>query len=339
MSSFAVRVEPLGRSITVRDDQSVLDAALGAGLNLLHSCKAGHCGSCRAWLRSGSIAYPMAAERAWPNGVPPGLTAEEARAGRVLLCQARPLGDLVVEQEPMSRTVPIEIRRLPCRIERRVLLAPDVMQLFLRVPAAEPLDFLSGQYLDVLLDGERRRSFSIASPPHDARPLELHVRRAPQGGFTSRLFDELADGALLRIEGPIGQFVYVPGTAPLLFIAGGTGFAPLKSMLRHALEIEATQRPIHFYWGGRAPADIYEADWMRDVERRHPNVSFTPVLSEGEHAHWVHEVAARDRADLAQHEVYVAGPPALVEAVRASYPPLGVPAGHIRFDSFDYAPR
>src|SRR6267154_2094645 len=177
---YKVLIEPHGRRITVAADRSVLEGALAAGLNLPHSCKSGHCASCRARLRAGDIEYP--------NGIPVGLTAQEAQAGNVLLCQARARSDLIVEARLIRNVAEIDIKTLPCRIARLTPLAPDVMQVLLRLPAVERLRFHPGQYLDVLLDGGRRRSFSIASPPHDSDVLELHVRRVSGGGFTERLF-------------------------------------------------------------------------------------------------------------------------------------------------------
>ena len=352
MTTYSVRIEPLGRTILADAARPVLEAALAAGINLPHSCKSGHCTSCRAQLRAGVIAYPG-------DRRPAGLMASEAAAGRVLLCQARARSDLVVEVRPLlsagagigaEADAAIEIRRLPCRIDAKRLLAPDVMQVLLRLPAADPLPFQPGQYLDVLLEGGRRRSFSIASPPHDAARLELHVRRAPGSGFSSAVFEAMPVGTLLKIEGPIGQFVYAPSSAPLLLIAGGTGFAPIKGILRHVLEVERTTRPVHVYWGARAVADVYEHALVSGWARAHSNLHYVPVLSDpgvpaietrpSWREGWVHEAAADDLdAPLAVHDIYVAGPPGLVEAVRASYPARGVDATRIRFDSFDYAPR
>jgi CDP-4-dehydro-6-deoxyglucose reductase len=336
--SFRIRLEPHARELTATADESLLDAALAAGLNLPHSCKSGHCTSCRATLRAGEIFYP--------HGLPLGLTQAESDAGRVLLCQARARSELVVEVRMVARAGDVEIRRLPCRIERRTLLAPDVLQLHLRPPAAEPLPFQPGQYLDILLEQGRRRSFSIASPPHDAGLLELHVRRAPGTGFTANLFDAAPVGTLLRIEGPIGQFIYAPSAAPLLLVAGGTGFAPLKSILRHVLEVEQAARPVHFYWGARTAADAYEDDWLLELCARHPQLAYTAVLSEQQHATrphqrtgWVHDVVARECPDIASADAYVAGPPGLVEALQRQYVGLGLDPARIRFDSFDYAPR
>ncbi|MBS0367327.1 MAG: 2Fe-2S iron-sulfur cluster binding domain-containing protein [Proteobacteria bacterium] len=341
-----MRIEPHGRTLRVTPDEPLLAAALAAGLNLPHSCKSGHCGSCRARLRHGTIVYPALAAGA----VPLGLTAAEAAQGNILLCQARATSDLVVEARLIARVSDVEIKTLPCRIARLTPLAADVMQVVLRLPAVERLNFQAGQYLDVLLEGGRRRSFSIASPPHDSETLELHVRRVAGGGFTQRFFGGTAQapafkvGSLLRIEGPVGQFVWREGEAPVLMVAGGTGFAPLKSMLRHLLERGAA-RPVHLYWGARHTADLYEDETVRTWVRHHPQLRYSAVLSEAsaaEGAHhrtgWVHEAVLADYPDLSGFEVYAAGPPAMIEALRRHFPPAGLDPARLYFDSFDYAP-
>jgi CDP-4-dehydro-6-deoxyglucose reductase len=340
----SVRIEPQGRTLKVGARQPLLEAALDAGLNLPHSCKSGHCGSCRARLLQGEIRYP--------GQRPLGLTAEEAQQGFVLLCQARAASDVTVEARLIASVADVEIKTLPCRIERLVPLAADVMQVWLRLPSVERLPFHAGQYLDVLLEGGRRRSFSIASPPHDAQLIELHVRRVSGGGFTERLFGgedgsagaPLAAGSLLRIEGPLGQFVYRAGAGPLVMVAGGTGFAPLKSILRHVLET-GIRRPIHLYWGARHQQDLYEEERVLEWLGRFAQLTYTAVLSEAtriEATHqrtgWVHEAVLADHPSLAGTEVYAAGPPAMIEALRASFPRHGLEPGRLYFDSFDYAP-
>jgi CDP-4-dehydro-6-deoxyglucose reductase, E3 len=332
---FKVLVEPHGRQIAVPGDRSVLDGALAAGLNLPHSCKSGHCASCRARLRTGNVEYP--------HGPPVGLTRSEAEAGNILLCQARARSDLVVEARLIASVSEVDIKTLPCRIARVAQLAPDVMQVFLRLPAVETLRFHPGQYLDILLEEGARRSFSIASPPHDSELLELHVRRVANGKFTEHLFNASPVGSLLRLEGPIGQFVYREGPQPLLMVAGGTGFAPLKSMLRHVLE-GGIERPIHLYWGARQRHDLYEEELVLRWVQRYPHLRFTAVLSEAtevaaphQRLGWVHETVLGDHTSLAPFDVYAAGPPALIEAIRATFPKQGVQEGHLFFDSFDYA--
>jgi len=279
-------------------------------------------------LRIGQVEYP--------NGLPLGVTAEEAAAGKILLCQARARSDLVVQARLIASVTDVEIKTLPCRIARVVPLAPDVMQVFLRLPVVERLEFHPGQYLDILLDKGRRRSFSIASPPHDSDLIELHVRRVPGGGFTDGLWSSTGVGSLLRIEGPIGQFVYREGSAPMLMIAGGTGFAPLKSMLRHVLE-RGIDRSIHLYWGARQGQDLYEEALVREWIQRYPQLRFTAVLSEATgtdyRAGWVHEAVLADYPNIESFDVYAAGPPAMIEAIKATFPRQD----RLYFDSFDYA--
>lgn len=325
---------PSGREFEARVDEPVLGAALRQHLNLPHSCKGGSCGTCRVRLLSGRIAYP--------HGRPPGISADEETDGFALICQARALDDLVIETREIRYVTDVEIRSLPCRIQRMQRLAPDVMGLWLRLPAVEPFAWQAGQYVDVMLPGERRRSFSLANPPHDSALLELHVRRAPGGAFSEQVFTTLAEGALLRIEGPLGQFIYRPGERPLLLVGGGTGYAPLKAILRQVLESEG-RRDVTLFWGARTRADLYDEPWLRTLAGKHPRFRYFPVLSEqrDEPAYesgFVHEAVVRRVAGLAGFDIYAAGPPAMIDAVRAALPPRGADPARIFFDSFDYAP-
>jgi CDP-4-dehydro-6-deoxyglucose reductase len=270
---------------------------------------------------------------------------EEERAGFGLLCQARADTDLVIEARAIFRASEAPIKSLPCRVERMQLLAADVMAMFLRMPAVEPLVFQPGQYIDVMLPGGRRRSFSIASPPHDSTLIEIHVRRVTGGEFTESVFTTMKPKALLRIEGPIGQFIYREVIdRPAIMIAGGTGFAPLKSMLRHALEL-GSKRSFHFYWGARRPTDLYEQTLVEEWTRRYSNLEYRPVLSHAEATDrwtggtgWVHEAVLAEEKSLAGATVYASGPPAMVDAIRRDFPPAGLPTDELKFDSFDYAP-
>ncbi len=219
-----VSVPKYKRSFEAAPDQSLLDAALDASLNLPHSCKSGNCGACRARLLTGEINYP--------NGRPLGLSDPEVAEGLVLMCQARALTDVAIETFDVATPDEIIIKRLPARIERALPLSHDVMGLYLQLPAAEEFHFEAGQYIDIMLSGGRRRSFSIASPPHESRLLELHVRRVAGGEFSEQLFHG-ARSTLLAIEGPLGQFTYRGGrdAAPMLLVGGGTGLAPLISII------------------------------------------------------------------------------------------------------------
>lgn len=319
-----VQVLPSRRHFEARADEPVLTAALRQHLNLPHSCKGGSCGTCRVRVLSGTVAYP--------NGRPAGIDAAEAAAGFALICQARAQGDLVIETREIRHVTDVEIRELPARVERMERLAPEVMGLWLRLPAIEPFSWQAGQYIDVMLPGERRRSFSLANPPHDAAFLQLHVRHAPGGAFSGQVFSSMKPGALLHIEGPLGQFVYREAAEPLLLIGGGTGYAPLKAILRAVLERSAP-REVALYWGARTQADLYDDAWLRELATRHAHFRYVPVTDE-----FVHDAVLKTAGRLGGRDIYAAGPPPMVDAVRATLPAAGAEPARIFFDSFDQAP-
>lgn len=329
-----IRVQPSGKEFAARAEEPVLTAALREHFNLPHSCKGGSCGTCRVRVIRGSYRYPL--------GRPLGISEAEEAAGHALICQAHALEDMVIEIREIRHVTDVEIRELPCRVERMQRLAADVMGLWLRLPAVEPFTWQCGQYVDVMLPGERRRSFSLANPPHDSALLELHVRRAPGGAFSEQVFSELKPVSLLRIEGPLGQFIYRPGDRPVLLIGGGTGYAPLKAMIREIVET-AARRDILLFWGARTKHDLYEDSWLRALASKHPRFRYVPVLSEQpngtEYEHGlVHEAVLRRVAGLAGYDIYAAGPPAMIDAVRVTLPTRGADPERIYFDSFDYAP-
>lgn len=319
-----VRLLPSNREFEAAADEAVLTAALRQHLNLPHSCKGGSCGTCRVRLVSGHIAYP--------HGRPAGIDAAEGAAGYALICQARALENLVIETREIRHVTDVEIRELPARVARMQRLAPDVMGLWLRLPAIEPFTWQAGQYVDVMLPGERRRSFSLANPPHDAALLELHIRRTPGGAFSDQVFGGMKEGCLLRIEGPLGQFVLRPGSRPLLAIGGGTGYAPLKAILRAVLA-SGSRREVMLFWGARTAEDLYEDAWLRELAAKHEHFHYRGVVSG-----LVHQAVLRAVAGLAGFDVYAAGPPAMIDAVRHELPRHGADPARIFFDSFDRAP-
>jgi len=316
-------------------ERSVLDAALQAGMNLPHSCRGGNCGACRARLLGGTVRYP--------NGAPLGLSDAEVKAGFILLCQARALEDLSIDIAQISSPELATIKRLPARIERIETLAHDVLGVYLRLPAAETFHFEPGQYLDVLLPDGRRRSFSIASPPHDARPLELHVRRVVGGAWTEPLFADPGRQRVLAFEGPLGRFVYRSDTrAPMLLVGGGTGLAPLKSILRHVID-NALERDMILYWGVRSERDLYAHEELTRLAARAANFEYRAVLSEAGDGWngrrgWVHEAIVADFDSLSGHDIYASGPPAMIAAILREFPVRGARVERLFYDSFDYAP-
>jgi CDP-4-dehydro-6-deoxyglucose reductase, E3 len=334
----SVRLHPGGERFEVLDDESVLAAGLRAGLHLPHSCRGGSCGACEAKILAGTLHYP--------NGFPPGITAEEARSGRALLCQARARSDLVLEARALAVPEEVRIRRLPCRVESRKLLCHDVMRLVVKLPTLEPFVFLAGQYVDFLLADGRRRSFSMANPPQECERLELHIRKVTGGNFTSQVFDELGERTLLRLEGPLGGFwLREDSDRPIVMIAGGTGYAPIKSMLRH-LAHQGGNRRVHFFWGVRRPRDLYEGEQVAQWAREHDWLRFTAVMSEPSPADdwqgrrgWVHEAVLEDYPSLKEVDVYAAGPPPMIAVIQELFPAHGLAKGRLFFDSFEFATR
>jgi CDP-4-dehydro-6-deoxyglucose reductase, E3 len=333
-----VRLHPGGESFDVLAGESVLAGGLRAGLHLPHSCRGGSCGACEARILSGRLEYP--------NGFPPGLTEAEAQGGRALLCQARACSDLVLEARALAVPEEVRIRRLPCRVEARELLSHDVMRLIVKLPSLEPFVFLAGQYVDFLLEDGRRRSYSMANPPEEPERLELHVRRVAGGGFTGQVFEQLGDRSLLRLEGPLGGFwLREDSDRPMVMVAGGTGYAPIKSMLRH-LQQAGARRPVDFYWGVRRPRDLYEGALVARWADAHDWLRFIPVMSEAlpeddwaGRRGWVHEAVLQDYPSLAGVDVYAAGPPPMIAVIQELFPAQGLPLGRLYFDSFEFATR
>jgi CDP-4-dehydro-6-deoxyglucose reductase len=335
--SFTVTLTSTGRSFPVAEDQTVLEAAIADGVHLPYACRGGSCGSCMAKVIRGEIAYR-------DEMPPPGLTDEMLSKGEALLCVGRACSDLEIDAQEISRADQVVTRRLPARVERLDRLCDDVMALYIRLPAVERLQFLAGQYLDVFLDDGRRRSFSIANAPHDDELIELHVRLVEGGTFSSAVFDSMQEKSLLRIEAPLGSF-FVQGevTRPMIMVAGGTGFAPIKSIIEDQLHAGLTQS-IDLYWGVRTESDLYMADRVQGWIASDSGVRFTPVLSQAETAGttrvgMVHEAVLADHADLSGFDVYAAGPPAMIEVIREAFPKQGLPDSQLFYDSFEFAPR
>lgn len=313
-----ISLQPGNHQFDAEAGQTVLEAALGAGLLLPHSCRDGACGACKGKVLEGEVVHGPHSEGALPE-------AERAE-GYALFCCAQPISDLVIEARNVSRADDIPVRKLPCRVQRLQRLADDVMLIDLKLPASEAFKFRAGQYIDILLADGARRSFSIANAPHDAGHLELHVRRIDGGRFTRHVFEAMKEKEILRFEGPLGSFWLREDSArPIVMVAGGTGFAPIKGLIEHALHI-GLQRPITLYWGARDRAGLYLDALARDWEGRLPGFRYIPVLSdEKPDDAWtgrrglVHQAVLDDFADLSTHEIYACGAPAMIDAARSSF--------------------
>ena len=324
-----------GKRFDVEAQESVLDAARRVGLALPYSCLSGVCGSCKATLISGQCHYP--------RNPPSALNAAELARHQVLLCQAVPLSDLVIAAREVASVADMSRRTLALKVIEKSLLAPDVVRLLLQPSRGVALKRLPGQYLDVLLADGKRRAFSIANAPHTGSEIELHVRHVAGGGFTRHVFEDLQPGAVLRVEGPLGTFVpREHSERPILFVAGGTGFAPVKALIEHFLHL-ATRRSMTLYWGARAPDELYLRKLPEIWTTVAPSLRFVPVVSvaearHGERTGLVHEAVLEDHPDLAAFDVYMSGPPALIDAGRRSFIQAGLPEDRLYYDSFDYAP-
>ncbi|HEX6321376.1 MAG TPA: CDP-6-deoxy-delta-3,4-glucoseen reductase [Burkholderiales bacterium] len=308
-----VTVQPSGHAFEVQEGESVLTAALRQDLVLPYGCRNGACGSCKGRIIEGRVDYGVYQQKALPD--------EEKAQGKALFCQARPLTDLVVEARTIGAAKDIPVRMLPCRVQKLERVADDVMVMSLRLPANERLQFLAGQYIEFLLKDGSRRSFSMANAPHDDELLQLHVRHVPGGQFTDHVFGRMKERDILRFEGPLGTFFLREDShKPIVFVASGTGFAPIKSVIEHALRNNIA-RPMTLYWGGRRPKDLY----MDALARQWP-VKYVPVVSDAlpedrwtGRAGFVHRAVMEDFPDLSGHQVYACGVPVMVDAARRDF--------------------
>jgi CDP-4-dehydro-6-deoxyglucose reductase len=329
-----VRLVPSGNVFTVNPGETVLEAALRQGIGLPYGCRNGACGACKGTLKSGELAYREYQERA--------LHPEEKAAGKALTCCTRPLTDIVFEVREISGLKDLTIRTLPARVEKVEKPAPDVAILHLRLPASERLQFLAGQYVDILMKDGKRRSFSMGNAPHDDQHLQLHVRRNPGGTFSKWVFEEMKERAILRLEGPLGTFyLREDSDKPMIFVAGGTGFAPVKAIIEHVF-YKGLVRPMVLYWGVRSVADLYLPDLPVQWQREHPDFTYIPVLSEPSvEDHWngrtglVHRAVLDDFASLAGYQVYACGAPAMTDIAKKTFiEERGLPEDEFYCDAF-----
>jgi len=329
-----VTVQPSGQGFEVQEGESVLAAALRQGVMLPYGCKNGACGSCKGKVLAGAVDYGHYHARV--------LTEAERTHGKALFCQAKPLGDLVIECRTIGAAKDIAVRMLPCRVQQLTRAADDVMIVQLKLPANERLQFLAGQYIDFLLKGGERRSFSMANAPHADELIELHIRHVAGGSFTDHVFGKMKERDILRLEGPLGSFFLREDSAkPIVLVASGTGFAPIKSIIESAFHRNVA-RPMVLYWGCRRPKDLYLNALPEKWAREHAHFRYVPVVSEARaedqwsgRTGFVHRAVMEDFADLSRHQAYACGVPVMVDCARRDFTTLrALPEDEFYADSF-----
>lgn len=336
--SHIVTIQNSGHQFSVRPSQTVLEAAIEAGLSLPYGCRNGACGACKGKVLSGKVMHDDYQGSAM-NDV-------ELAAGNALFCCARPLEDLVIECRELTGLNGIKPRILPARVQKMEKMSSDVMVMFLQLPATERLQFVAGQYLEFILKDGKRRAFSIANAPHDDATIELHLRLVAGGQFTNYVFNEMPEKAIVRIEAPLGTFyLREDSQKPVIFVAGGTGFAPIKGIIEHMLH-NKIQREIILYRGGRTQDDLYMEALSQRWAEFVPNFTYIPVLSEAPaESDWqgrtglVHEAVLADFPDLNAYQAYVCGAPGMVEIAHQTFVAQGLNADEFFSDAFTFAPK
>ncbi len=320
--SFKVTVFPSKHEFQVEAGQTVLDAALAADIVLPYSCRNGACSTCKGKVLSGEY-------EAGPNPAHI-LPAEDLAQGYTLFCQARPTSDLEIEAREIRMASDIQIRKMPARIMALDKVADDVMVIKLQLPASDPFRYYAGQYLEFIMRDGRRRSYSMACPPTDSNLVELHIRHMAGGAFTDHVFGagdtQMKVREIQRVEGPFGSFfLREESDKPVVFLASGTGFAPIKAIVERMVETGSRRKAV-LYWGGRRPADLYMDALARQWAETLPDFTYVPVLSEAlpedawtGRSGFVHLAVLQDLPDLSGHEVYACGAPVMVDSARRDF--------------------
>jgi CDP-4-dehydro-6-deoxyglucose reductase len=334
--SFNVTVQPSGRSFTAETDEALLAAAIRQGIGLPYGCKDGACGSCKCKKLEGSITQGPHQLKA--------LSLEEAEAGFILTCCATAHSDIVIESRQVTDESAFPIKKMPTRVASLAKASHDVMVVRLQLPAADVFKYHAGQYVEFMLRDGDRRAYSMANAPHtqaETPQVELHIRHMPGGKFTDHVFGPMKEKEILRVEGPFGSFyLREDSIKPMVLLASGTGFAPIKAIIEH-MQFKGITRPAVLYWGGRRPADLYMNDWVKGKVAEMPNLSYVPVVSDAltedawtGRTGFVHNAVLQDIADLSEHQVYACGAPIVVDSAQAAYTAAGLPEDEFYADSF-----
>lgn len=319
--SFQVTIQPAGRTFEVPRDEPILAAAIRQGVGLPYGCRDGACGSCKSRLLEGRVIHGAHQLKA--------LSVEEEAQGFILTCCATPQTDCVVEARSVPGAGQFPVLKLPSRVLSLERAAPDVTIVRLQLPANQNLQYHAGQYVEFILQGGARRSYSMANAPHKLGTppaIELHIRHMPGGRFTDHVFGAMKERDILRMEGPFGSFFLREDSAkPMVLLASGTGFAPIKALVEH-LQMKGNSRPAVLYWGGRRPQDLYLDTWCRQQAGELPWLQYVPVVSDARpedawagRTGFVHQAVMADWPDLSGHQVYACGAPVVVESAERDF--------------------
>ncbi|MDO9569571.1 MAG: CDP-6-deoxy-delta-3,4-glucoseen reductase [Hydrogenophaga sp.] len=338
--TFTITVQPSGRTFESQPNEAILAAGIRQGIGLPYGCKDGACGSCKCKLLSGSVNHGAHQAKA--------LSADEEAAGYVLTCCGVAQSDVVLESRQVTEAGAFPIKKMPVRVSALERASHDVIVLRLQLPASDAFQYHAGQYVEFLLRDGDRRSYSMANAPHTqaVQPsVELHLRHMPGGKFTDHVFGALKEKDILRIEGPYGSFyLREDSPKPLIFLASGTGFAPIKAIIEH-MQFKGINRPTTLYWGGRRPADLYQSAWIEAQLASMPHLRYVPVVSDAQpedqwtgRTGFVHRAVLQDFPNLSGHQVYACGAPIVVESARTDFSAqAGLPPEEFFADSFTSA--
>ena len=335
--AFQIVVQPSGRSFTVEGDETLLSAGIRQGLNMPYGCKDGACGSCKCKKISGEVQLGNYQTKA--------LSDKERAQGLVLTCCATALSDVVLESKQVTSADAFPMRKMPVRIASLEKVSSDVMRIFLQLPATELMQYHAGQYVEFLLRDGSRRAYSMANAPHtleaDAPKVELHIRHMPGGKFTDHVFGAMKEKDIQRVEGPQGSFyLREESDKPIVLLASGTGFAPIKALIEH-MQHKGITRPTRLYWGGRRPSDLYLNDWVLAQLPLMPHLQYIPVVSDAlpedawsGRTGFVHMAVLQDTPSLAAYQVYACGAPIVVDSAKRDYVASGLLEDDFFADSF-----
>jgi CDP-4-dehydro-6-deoxyglucose reductase, E3 len=332
--SFTVTVQPSGRAFQVQAGEPILAAAIRQGIGMPYGCKDGACGSCKCRKLEGTVQHGVHQSKA--------LSAEEEAAGFVLTCCGVPHSDVVLESKQVTDESAFPVRKMPSRVSTLEKKSHDVMIVKLQLPANDTFRYHAGQYVEFILRDGSRRSYSMANGPHNGPHIELHIRHMPGGKFTDHVFTAMKEKEILRVEGPFGSFyLREDSDKPMILLASGTGFAPIKALIEH-MQFKGVTRPATLYWGGRRPGDLYLDDWVKAKVAEMPNLSYVPVISDAlPEDNWngrtgfVHRAVLEDFPNLAGHQVYACGAPIVIDSARAEYSAKAkLPAEEFYADAF-----